>query len=208
MNESSKTQKPRPKRNLFKPNIDGWYLGVFGIINKIFSRLINLKFLRLNRTLKGEFSTIKHELDEHLQAINENTNEISANYEYVCEIESKLDRISERLDQMQMFLENNSSFTVERKGKFEVRMLNDKEKQVFLAIYTMEDRDGITYGEIGEMLSMSEQLAGNYVTSMIEKGVPIIKRYVNGKPRLNLDPDFKTLQAKENILQVSLSEYL
>ena len=181
---------------------------MFGIINKIFSRLINLKFLRLNRTLKGEFSTIKHEFDEHLQAINENTNEISANYEYVCEIESKLDRISERLDQMQMFLENNSSFTVERKGKFEVRMLNDKEKQVFLAIYTMEDRDGITYGEIGEMLSMSEQLAGNYVTSMIEKGVPIIKRYVNGKPRLNLDPDFKTLQAKENILQVSLSEYL
>jgi DNA-binding MarR family transcriptional regulator len=181
---------------------------VFGIINKIFSRLINLKFLRLNRTLRSEFSGIKNELNEHLQAINENTNEISANYEYVCEIEAKLDRISERLDKMQMFLENNSGFCLENRGKFQVRMLNEKEKQVFLAIYTMEDHDGVTYSEIAEMLSMSEQLAGNYVTSMIQKGVPVIKRYVNGKPRLNLDQEFKTLQAKENILQVSLSEYL
>ena len=176
-------------------------------MNKIFSKLISLKFLRLNRTLKSEFSNIKHELDEHLQAINENTNEISANYEYTCEIESKLDRISERLDQMQMFLESHSNFSLERKNKFEIRMLNDKEKQAFLTIYTMEDDDGMTYQDIAKMLSISEQLAGNYVTSMIEKGVPIIKRYVNGKPHLKLDPDFKTLQAKENILQVSLSEY-
>ena len=163
--------------------------------------------MRLNRAIKNEFLSIKHTLDEHLQAINENTNEISANYEYIYKIESKIDFLSERLDNMQMILESSHGFSIEQKKKFETKKLNEREKQVFLVIYTLEDDDGITYAKISEKLGISQQLAGNYITSMIEKGVPIIKRYINSKPHLKLDPEFKTLQAKENILQVSLSEY-
>ena len=46
--------------------------------------------------LKGVFSDVKEELEDHLTAINENTNEISANYEYLCEIDSKMDKLNER----------------------------------------------------------------------------------------------------------------
>jgi predicted DNA-binding transcriptional regulator len=82
------------------------------------------------------------------------------------------------------------------------------EQQVFLVIYTLEEEKGsITYEDIAKKLNISEQLAGNYVTSIIEKGVPILKRYINSKPYLRLDPEFKTLQAKENILQLSLQEF-
>ena len=60
-----------------------WYniLGVIKIFGKIFLKGFNLEFSRLNKRLKAEFRNIRHEFEEHLQAINENTNEISANYE-------------------------------------------------------------------------------------------------------------------------------
>ena len=183
-------------------------LGVINIFWKLFLRGKSLKLNRLNNRLKEELSKIRHDLDEHLQAINENTNEISANYEYIHEIENRLDRLGERIDQIQMYLEANSNITITKINTFDVKRLNRREQEVFLVIYTLEDeKGGITYEDIAKELNISSQLAGNYVTSLIEKGVPILKRYINSKPYLRLDPEFKTLQAKENILQLSLQEF-
>ena len=181
---------------------------MINIFGKTFLRGISLDLGRLNKTFRAEFTKIRDEFEEHLQSINENTNEISANYEYICEIGSKLDKLSERVDSIQMYLESNSGMVVSRKTDFDVKKLNRREQEVFLVIYTLEEEKGsLTYGDIAKKLDISEQLAGNYVTSIIEKGVPIIKRYINSKPYLRLDPDFKTLQAKENILQLSLQEF-
>lgn len=158
--------------------------------------------------LRSEFTKIKHEFEEHLQAINENTNEIAANYEYTLELEKKLDKISERIDQIQMYLESNSNIEIRKNRHFDVQKLNRREQEVFLVIYTLEDeKGGLTYEDIAKNLNISEHLASNYVISLIEKGVPILKRYINSKPYLRLDPEFKTLQAKENILQLSLQEF-
>ena len=161
-----------------------------------------------DKKLKGAFHKIKEDMDEHLQAINENTNEITSNYEYICEIERKIDKLSERLDEIQMFVEKNYSIELSKRNRFDVKKLNRKEQDVFLIIYTLEEEKGsLTYHDIAEKLDISEQLAGAYVTSLIEKGVPIMKTYVNTKPYLRLDPIFKTLQTKENILQLSLQEF-
>ena len=159
--------------------------------------------------LGQEFTKIRHEFEDHLQAINENTNEIASNYEYIAEIENKLERLSERVDNVQMFLESNFNVgIVEKRTDFDVKKLNRREQEVFLVIYTLEEeKGGVTYSDIAAKLGISEQLAGNYVTEIIEKGVPIIKRYINSKPYLRLDPAFKTLQTKENILQLSLMEF-
>ena len=177
------------------------------IFGKIFLRGISLEITKLNRTLKSEFIKIRHDFEEHLQAINENTNEIASNYEYLCELESKLDRLGARVDSLQMCIESGNSFSLNR-SSFNVKRLNRREQDVFLVIYTLEEEKGtVTYEDIARKLDISEHLAGSYVTSMIEKGVPIIKRYINTRPYLKLDPEFKTLQAKENILQLSLQEF-
>ena len=174
------------------------------IFGKTFLKGIGLNFNRLNRNLRTEFVEIRNEFDEHLQAINENTNEISASYGNLCELEEKLDRLAARVDQIQMYMESGSI----SRSNFEVKKLNRKEQEVFLVIYTLEEAQGnVTYENIAKRLGISIELAGNYVTALIEKGVPIIKRYINSKPYLKLDPDFKTLQTKENILQVSLEEF-
>lgn len=184
-------------------------MGVIVIFGKFFFRGKNLYFDLLSRKLRGEFTKIKHELEEHLQAINENTNEIASNFEYVSEIEAKLDRLSARVEQLQMCLESNSGIAVARRNNFDVKRLNRREQEVFLVIYTLEDeKGGLTYMDIAKKLGIPEQLASTYVTSLIEKGVPVIKRYINSKPYLRLEPEFKTLQAKENILQLSLQEFI
>src|SRR3989338_5981591 len=154
--------------------------------------------------LKGEFTKVRNEFEEYVQAINENTNEISANYEYIAETENKLEKLGERVDHLQMFLESNCNVSFAKKSKFDVKRLNRREQEVFLVIYTLEEeKESITYRDIAAKLGISEHLASNYVTSLIEKGVPVMKRYVNSKPYLSLDPEFKTLQTKENILQLS-----
>lgn len=186
---------------------------MINIFGKIFNRGISLNLGLLNRKLRAEFTKIRHEFEEHLQSINENTNEIAANYEYICEIEQKLDNLSGRVDNIQMFLESNCNVNLAaigsaKRNKFDVKRLNRTEQEVFLALYTLEEEKGsVTYTDIGERLGVSEQLAGNYVTALIEKGIPIIKRYIHSKPYLRLDPEFKTLQTKENILQLSLAEF-
>ena len=180
---------------------------MIGILGKIFLRGVGLEISRLNRMLKLEFTKIRHEFDEHLQAINENTNEISSNFEYICELENKLDKLSSRVDTLQMYLEANGA-QAEKRKEFSVKRLDRKEQEVFLVIYTLEEEKGaVTYGDIAERLGISEHLAASYVTSLIEKGVPVIKRYINLKPHLRLDKEFKTLQTKENILQFSLQEF-
>jgi len=178
------------------------------ILGKKFLRGISLNLGRIRNSFKYELNSIKHEIEDHLQTINENTNEISANYEYICEIENKIDKMRERLDRIEMGIESRPEVIVEKKKSFEIRRLNKREQEVFLVIYTLEEEKGsITYGDIAERLGMSEHLAGSYVTSLIEKGVPILKKYVNSAPHLRLDPEFKTLQTKENILQLSLQEF-
>ena len=56
-------------------------------------------------SMKKVLAEIKDELNDHLDAINHSTNEISSNYEYLCEIDFKINKLAERLDQLQLFLE-------------------------------------------------------------------------------------------------------
>jgi hypothetical protein len=151
--------------------------------------------------IKMLLDEVKEELDEHPNAINENTNEISSNYEYSCELEYKLNKLSERIDQIQIFLEQNLGFKTEKQPKFQPKQLSNNEQDVFLVLYTLEEKKGaVSYGDIAKRTGLSEELVASYILRMIEKNVPIIKRYVNNQPFLRLDPQFKRLQARENIL--------
>jgi predicted transcriptional regulator len=150
---------------------------------------------------------IKKEFEEHLQAINENTNEIQSNYEYLCEIENKINKLTERIDQIQFFLQSNTNFIIDRIENFEIKPLTRKEQYIFLVLYTLEDEKGIvSYLDITKKTGFTESLVRDYVTSIIEKGVPIIKRYINNRVYLKLDKEFKRLQAKENILKIDTAQ--
>lgn len=151
--------------------------------------------------LRDAFSKIKDEFLEHLQAINENTNEIQANYEKLLELEAKFDKVVERIDEIAMFVKHPSS--AERKA-FEITPLTKNEQEVFQALYSLVHEKGqAKYAEVGRRSGFTEELVQSYITNLVEKGIPIGKRYLGKDVLLSIDSAFCELQAKENILQIN-----
>ena len=157
--------------------------------------------------LRQAFSKIKNEFEEHLQAINENTNEIQSNHEYLCEIDAKIGKLAERVDKIQLFLQSNSSFIVDGEKAFNVRPLTRTEQEIFMVLYALQDEKGIvSYLDIARKTGLAESLISDYISSLIQKGVPVLKKYINNRPYLKLDQEFKTLQAKENLLMIDSAQ--
>ena len=165
---------------------------------------------KIDKGLKNSFGKVKEELEEHLISINENTNEIQSNYEYLCRLETKIDKLEERINEISMFIKQfktRKTYKIRKVDgtaqKFQISPLTQREMQVFRILYSIEDeKKHVTYYEIAKNTNISESLAQNYITNLIEKGIPIIKKYLNNTVYLKLDKDFKALQAKMNILNV------
>lgn|GEM_PF-359610 len=153
----------------------------------------------LNKRLKAAFEKIKEELEDHLETINDNTNEIQANYEFLCKLEKKIDKLNEKVEQLQMLLVTAAKV----KENITVEPLTAREQEVFLALYTSDVF--MKYSDIARNLGLTEGLVKNYVTNIIEKGVPIIKKYQHNETFLMLEPVFKNLQTKKNVLKINES---
>ena len=96
-----------------------------------------------------------------------------------------------------------SSKICETSASSQISPLTKNEKEVFLVLYTKgEEKDYLTYKEIGRSLALSKELVMGYITNLIEKGIPLIKRYAENQIYIKLDPKFKNIQAKENIVNI------
>jgi len=155
---------------------------------------------------KEAIKDVNKELNEHLDAINENTSEIQTSYECINELNDKIEKLAERMERIELFLQTNSNLILEEKG-FDIKPLTKTEEHVFLVIYALEDEKGlVSCPDICRKTGISSYVVNEYITRLVEKGIPIIKKYVNNIPYLKLNPDFKRLQAKENILMLDTAQ--
>ena len=190
--------------NLFKtPMFNYFFTGVsLVLLTEKKRQLYTDIFVDTHKDLHDAFSQVKEEFEDHLTAINQNTNEIQANYELVCNIDQKLNKISERLDRMEFFLQKQG-MPLEEKEQFKPIRLTKREQEIFLILYTLEEIKGtVKYIDIAKKLCLTEDIVASYITNMVQKGVPIIKKYISNQAHLTLNKRFKSLQAKENILGI------
>ncbi len=152
------------------------------------------------QAIKRLISRLKQELNGHLDSINENTNEIQANYEYIREMDQKIEKLKLRLDNVEVFLDDKESFKQIEQEKIEIQPLSVNEKMAFMALYT--SNSPISYFEISEKIGLSEPLVRSYITNLIEKGIPVVKTYKNGNPLIALEEKFKELQTKQNLVKI------
>ncbi|VVB81297.1 Uncharacterised protein [uncultured archaeon] len=139
---------------------------------------------------------MREELDDHRQAINENTDELSATTEFLNELNRKLDKLSERIDELTLLVRGSK---VEK--CFEIQPLSGKEKEVFQALYLLtETQPYASYEQIAKDLPMSKSVVMDNITSMIQKGVPVVKKLDGTTVFLKLDPEFRLIQSKENVV--------
>ena len=153
----------------------------------------------LKQFVQSTFSKIHEELEEHLDAINENTNEIQANYEYLCELDKKIQHLQEEIKQLKNIISKITGQPIQSKPETnQIQPLTQEEQKVFLALYS--ESKPISYLELAQKLNLSLTLIRTYVTNLISKGIPVQKTYIKGRPLISLEPGFKELQAKENIV--------
>ncbi len=151
----------------------------------------------LKQGLRHAFGEIKNEFNEHLESINQNTSEIQAVYDYVADVEHKIDKLSERLDELQMALNPNMSH-----DQFKVD-LTHREQETFMVLYA--EQDVLNAEDIARRLGFTEEMVNRYVFNLISKGIPIIREYKDDSVTLKLDHRFKDLQARKNVLKINES---
>lgn len=146
--------------------------------------------------LKDFLLALQEELDDHRQSINENTNEIQSNFEILKSLQQQISVLTEKLNKIVQCC------PVEKKPK--ISPLNPKEKQVFFALYSLgESMPFVSYKDLAKKTGFNDALVSSYITNMVEKGVPITKKYDAGSAFVQLAPDFRQLQAKENVIGVN-----
>jgi len=159
------------------------------------------KVAEVGQKIKLAVDEIHNEFEDHLLAINENTSEIQSNYEYSCELDNKITKLNERIDEIYSILGKLTGKKLNTKTKYEdIDPLTTMEKNVFLNLYTEEKP--VNYSELAKKMNMSISLTRQYITNLLEKGIPIQKKYIKQRPYIYLDPKFKNLQAKKNILKI------
>ena len=146
-----------------------------------------------DKLLKDAFSKIKAELEDHLDTINENTNEIQSNYNYISELDLRIEKLNEKMDEILMLLQGKSAEPKKIK-------LNLREQEVFLVLYTANDK--LNYAAIARRLGLTEELVKDHVQSIIKKGVPIVKQYDGGVSYLYIEQSFMSSQAKFNVVDL------
>ena len=149
--------------------------------------------------MNKEFAAIRKMLEEHLSAINDNTAEVQALFDFLQELEIKVEKVSQRLDQTQLSLGIP-------KPKTSIAPLNQMERKVFLVLYTGEAL--LTYQEIAEKSELSPSIIPECISSLIQKGVPFRRSFFENQLFVGLEPGFKEVQAKENIVNLSLQSFM
>lgn len=178
------------------------------VINAFKRGYLAKKLSSVEEESRRAFSKIKREFNDHLEAINENTNEIQSNYEFLVRLENKVDKIEQNLVDINRFIAQFRSQNVYylddmETNSFTIDPLTDEEKRVFKVLYELEAEEiKVTYKKLADTLGVGTSIVREYVLALIEKGVPIMKRYMNQQVYLALEPQFKICQTKHNVVKL------
>lgn len=157
------------------------------------------KLEEIDRKIRSAFNSVKGEMDDHLTAINENTEELQEHKSHFSELELRFEKLQEKVDDIHMML---AALTAKEKGF----VLTDSEKAVFMVLYSIEQTP-LSYSDIAIRTGLTELSVKAHIYSMISKGIPITERQIDGQSFFRLDKKFKELQAKENILKISVENF-
>ncbi len=157
---------------------------------------IDKRFKALDINLRNSFQKIKDELEDHLQTLNENTKEIENNYEFLCELDNKIAKLTERIDDIHLMMTK-----IMNQASDQISLTEDEQK-VFLILYTFGEETLLSFSDIARKLNMPELLVRKAISSMMIKGIPIIEKQIDKDSFFEIDSKFKEEQATKNIIKI------
>ncbi len=138
-------------------------------------------------------SEIERDFEDHLDAINENTSEILENRTMILELHERICKLSDQINSLRLII--NESIPSHHKIELELR-----EQELFLLLYC-EDK-GLSYGDISRRLSVPISGVRELTYSLIQKGIPIIKKRRDSTIWCSLDIEFCEDHSKYNIVNI------
>ncbi|MBU0535598.1 MAG: hypothetical protein KKE20_01430 [Nanoarchaeota archaeon] len=150
----------------------------------------------MDTKIKNSFCVIKEEFEDHLDAINQNTDEIQQHHASLCELNNKIEKLNEKVDQVSAMLKE---ITHDRGS---ITLCHDEQK-IFLALYIAEGF--ISFDEICDKTHFNQEYVHSLITSMLDKGVRMMRDITEGKLYFRMNPYFKARQVKENIVKIDPS---
>ena len=82
--------------------------------------------------------------------------------------------------------------------------LTNKEFQIFLTLYDLEDTNKlVSYNDIASKLKFTESCVRSYISSLVKKNLPIIrKKHLNKVVYLYIDDGFRKLNLKQKLINI------
>ena len=106
------------------------------------------KLADIEAATKNAFLKVKEELDEHLEAINENTTENKTTYNRLRVLEDKVDKLSEKMDKILAHFGE--------KKTYDIAELSLREQEIFIAIAFFASQPASTMAmAVSEVLCLS-----------------------------------------------------
>ena len=142
-------------------------------------------------SVKDAFIKVKSEMDDHLLSINENTQDVQELNENLSELDHKINKLTERLDEIELLI--NPRF------KMTNVQLSKREQEVFVGICAEKS---ISLASLAKRLGFTTDMVSMYIINMLGKGVPIRKELVDDLLVFSIEPEFKDMQSRRNILNL------
>lgn len=141
--------------------------------------------------------SLREELDDHRESINENTTELNTVYELLNELDGRLARVQSMVEELCLVVKGPSSLSI--------APLSSRERAVCRALYALgQTRPWVSYDELAKSSFVGKDVLAVTVAGLLSKGVPVLKKYDGNRAYVQLRQDFRQLQAKNNIIRVDV----
>ena len=179
----------------YKPQRQGEH-GEYGVGSMI-DAFASLKheLSQVKQDINSEVQSLKEECEDHLCAINENTEELAQVQNSIGTIEEKMEKLNSRIDHMHMMFNQilwQTKITID---------LEPNEQILFQLLCSYNEF--ITSEFVTEKTQLAEVAVREIITSLIDKGVPVLMRMAKGQTVLKLDSEFRKLQRKHKIIKIN-----
>jgi len=134
----------------------------------IFGAFKQNSLAEIEEKIKKSFSAVKEEMEDHLIAINENTDELKAHSSFMNELDSKIEALNEKIESLHLML-------MQLMGK----ALNENEKKVLDVL--SKSTSFLSCREIAFSAGVSELFVKAHLFSMICKGVPLKEKVIDNQ---------------------------
>lgn len=137
--------------------------------------------------IRNSFAAVKEEMEDHLVAINENTDELKNHADFIGELDGKIEKLNERIDELQMTM-----------IQIKQNSLSENEQKVLELLNAFSSP--LSCADVAMRINLSELTVKAHLFSMICKGIPIKEKIIENQSYFLIEKKFREKQLVDKII--------